>query len=137
MKFIVQIASAGVMALVLVTGQAQAAGLCNLTGHYSDDYGSTTSITGKKGTILNTAVCQTAYTFRISKETTKGFDVMGKNPTKSCGTFTAQLTFQGKCSVFSGSVTLDGSTLSDTFTKIKSKTRSEPDMSSDLSDGLR
>ena len=137
MKLLAQIGSAGVMALALVTGQAHAAGLCKLTGSYSDDYGSTTSISGKKGSILNTAVCQTAYTFRISKETATGFSVMGKNPTKSCGTFTAQLTFQGSCSVFSGSVTLDGQTLSDTFTKIKGKTHSQPDMSSDLSTGLR
>ena len=136
MKFLAQIGLAGAMAVVVVTGQAHAAGLCKLTGSYSDDYGSRTSINGKKGSILNTAVCQTAYNFRISKETATGFTVMGKNPTKSCGTFTAQLTFQGSCSVFSGSVTLDGRTLSDTFTKIQGKARITPDLSSDLSSGL-
>ena len=128
------VASLATVALGLVGTQAHAAGLCKLTGSYSDDDGSTTSIKGKSGTILNTAVCPTAYTFKISNETKTGFDVAGKNKTKSCGTFTASLTVQGSCSVFSGSVVIDGHTLSDTFTKIQNA--SHPAPASDLLDGL-
>ena len=134
MKSILQICAAAALTTGLVAGQAHAAGLCKLTGSYSDNYGSTTSIKGKKGSILNTFVCATAYTFKVSNETQTGFTVMGKNPTKSCGTFTAGLTFQGSCSVFSGTVTINGQQLSDTFTKIQNAAR--PASPSDLLDGL-
>ncbi len=128
------IASAAAVILGLAAGQAHAAGLCKLTGSYSDDYGSTTMIKGKNGSILNTLVCATPYTFKISNETKTGFTVMGKNKVKSCGTFTAQLTFMGSCSVFGGSVVVGGYTLSDTFTKIPGADR--PATPSDLLDGL-
>ena len=131
---VLRIASAAAIIAGLAAGQSHAAGLCKLTGSYSDKYGSTTSIKGKNGTILNTLVCATAYTFKISNETKTGFMVMGKNPTKSCGTFSAALTFQGSCSVFSGTVNIDGNQLSDTFTKIQNAQR--PATPSDLLDGL-
>ncbi len=135
MKSILKSGSAAIVALELVAGPAHAAKLCKLTGSYSDDYGSTTSIKGKNGSILNTLVCATPYTFKISGETQTGFTVMGKNKTKSCGTFTAGLTFMGGCTVFGGSVVIGGLTLSDTFTKIPGSERPTPP--SDLLDGLK
>jgi hypothetical protein len=136
MKSIVQKSSLIALALVFAAGQAHAAKLCKLTGNYSDDYGSTTSIKGKKGSILNTAICATAYTFKISDLTQTGFTVKGKNPTKSCGKFEAGLTFQGSCSVFGGSVKIDGQTISDTFTKIGEAKHNQPAASA-LTDGLK
>jgi hypothetical protein len=109
------VAALGVVALC---GQAQAgSGLCKLTGGYTDDYGSVTSIKGKAGSILNTSICATAYTFKITDETKTGFTATGKNSNKSCGTFSVMPTFMGSCSVFGGTVTIHGIQLSDTFTK--------------------
>ncbi len=119
MKMLIGTASYAALTFALVCGQANASsgGLCKLTGNYSDDYGSTTSIKGKKGSIYNSLICSTAYTFTISDETKTGFNVKGKNKTKSCGTFSATLTFMGSCSVFGGTVTIGGQQTSDTFTK--------------------
>ncbi len=138
MKRILGIASVVALTSAIAAGQAHASsgGLCKLTGNYSDDYGSTTSIKGKKGTILNAAICATAYTFKISGETNTGFNVMGKNKTKSCGMFSASLTFMGSCSVFGGTVTINGQQISDTFTKTSpaAQNHSAP---SELTLGLR
>jgi hypothetical protein len=119
MKNMMGTASIIVLTLAMAAGQAHASdrGLCKLTGNYSDDYNSTTSIKGKKGSILNAEICPTAYTFTISDETSTGFNVKGKNKTKSCGKFSASLTFMGSCSVFGGTVTINGTPISDTFTK--------------------
>lgn len=136
MKSFVQKSAIIALALVFVAGQAHASGLCKLTGSYSDDYGSTTSIKGKKGSIQNAAICATAYTFKISDLTKTGFNVKGKNATKSCGTFKASLTFMGGCSVFGGSVKIDGQTISDTFTKIGEAKHTQPAASA-LTDGLK
>ena len=137
MNSFIQKSSILALALVFVAGQAHAAKLCKLTGSYSDDYGSTTSIKGKKGSILNTVICATAYTFKISDLTQTGFNVAGKNKTKSCGTFSAGLTFQGSCSVFGGSVKIDGQTISDTFTLINGVKHSQQPADSALTDGLK
>jgi hypothetical protein len=136
MKLFVQKSAILAVALVFVAGQAHAAKLCKLTGSYSDDYGSTTSIKGKKGSILNTIICATAYTFKVSDLTKTGFTVTGKNKTKSCGTFSAGLTFMGSCSVFGGTVTIDGQNISDTFTKINAAKHTQP-ADSALTDGLK
>lgn len=136
-KHVLQVGSAAALALGLVAGQAQAAGLCKLTGSYSDNYGSTTSIKGLHGTISNGVLCSTAYTFKISNETKTGFIVTGHNMTKSCGKFTANLTFMGSCSVFGGTITVDKQPYSDTFTKIAGSTHRQPPAASDLTNGLR
>ena len=137
MKPSVQKACLAALSLTLAGGQVQAAGLCKLTGNYSDDYGSTTSIRGKQGSILNTLFCPTAYIFKISDETRTGFNVMGRNKTKSCGTFSASLTFIGGCSAFGGSVDIDGQKLSDSFTEEGRAARSQRAISSDLTEDMR
>jgi hypothetical protein len=137
MKISIRHASLAALTLLLVTGQANAARLCKLTGSYSDDYGSTTSITGKKGSILNTLICATAYTFKISGETQTGFNVAGKNKTKSCGTFSASLTFEGSCDVFGGTVTINGEPLSDTFTKEGAPAHRQKAVPTNLTKGLQ
>jgi hypothetical protein len=139
MTSLIRAASAAALSLGLAAGQAQAKGLCKLTGSYSDDYGSTTSIKGKSGTIKNSLVCATAYTFKVSDETATGFTVTGKNKTKSCGTFSANLTFGADtCTTFSGTVTIDGGQLSDTFTKIEGPMTAHraPPAQSDMLTGL-
>jgi hypothetical protein len=128
-------ASLGVLALC---DHAQAASkLCKLTGTYSDDYSSVTSISGKKGTILNTAICATAYTFKITNETQTGFTATGTNKTKSCGTFSVTPTFMGSCAVFGGTVTIHGFQLSDTFTKTSAASTNRPEAANDLTSGMR
>ena len=125
------------LGVFVLCGPAQAATkLCKLTGNYSDDYGSVTSIKGKKGSILNTAICATAYTFKITDETATGFTVSGKNSNKSCGTFTAMPMFEGSCSVFGGTVTIHGIPLSDTFTKEAGASAGHAAPSSDLTRGM-
>ena len=122
---------------VVLYGQAQAASkLCKLTGSYSDDYNSVTSIKGKKGSILNTAICTTAYTFKITDETQTGFTVTGKNANKSCGTFSVMPTFMGSCSVFGGTVTIHGIQLSDTFTKKTEASTGRTAPAGDLTKGM-
>jgi hypothetical protein len=129
------IAALGVVALC---GQAHAAsGLCKLTGNYTDDYGSVTAIKGKKGTILNTSICATAYTFKITDETKTGFTATGKNKTKSCGTFSVMPSFEGSCSVFGGTVTIHGIQLSDTFTKENAESVARAAPPADLTKGMR
>jgi hypothetical protein len=125
------------LTLMLAGGQVHAAGLCKLTGNYSDDYGSTTSIKGTQGSILNTLFCATAYSFKISDETRTGFNVMGRNKTKSCGTFSASLTFIGSCSAFGGSVDINGQKLSDSFTKEGHAAHIRPATASELTNGIR
>ena len=138
MTIFIRAASAAVLSLSLAAGQAQAAKLCKLTGSYSDMYDSTTSIKGKKGTIQNGFICATAYTFKVSDETATGFTVTGKNKTKSCGTFTASLTFGATCDTFSGTVAVNGGTLMDTFTKIEGSVPAHraPPAQSDMMTGL-
>jgi len=137
MKSLIQKTSFLALSLLFVTGHAHAAKLCKLTGNYSDDYGSTTSIKGKSGTILNTVICATEYTFKITDLTQTGFTATGKNKTKSCGTFSAGLTFMGSCSVFGGSVVIDGEKLSDTFTRINGVKHARQPAASALTDGLK
>jgi len=137
MKYSIQKAVLAAVTLLLAAGPANAAHLCKLTGNYSDDYGSTTSITGKKGSILNTLICSTAYTFKISGETQTGFNVAGKNKTKSCGTFSGSLTFMGSCDVFGGSVVIDGTKYSDTFTKEGALAHRQPSIPTDLTRGMQ
>ena len=135
MKILISSLSVAALALTLVAGPASAKGLCKLTGNYSDLYGSTTSIKGRKGSILNTILCATPYTFVISNETTTGFTVTGKNKTKSCGTFTAMPQFEGSCAVFGGTVTVNGNMLTDTFTLITGAKHEAP-ASSALTKGM-
>ena len=137
MKLIFKMAVIAGVASVGAASHAQASPLCKLTGSYSDNFGSTTKIVGKKGTILNSAICATAYNFKITAETVTGFTVTGKNPTKSCGTFSAQPTFMGSCSVFGGSVTIHGATISDTFTKIPGSVHAAPPVADGLTTGLK
>jgi hypothetical protein len=125
------------LGVLVLCDQAQAASkLCKLTGKYSDDYSSVTSIKGKKGTILNSAICATAYNFKITNETQTGFTATGTNPTKSCGTFSVSPTFMGSCAVFGGTVTIHGFQLSDTFTKINAASTSHNAPASDLTKGI-
>jgi hypothetical protein len=117
MKIVLAVAGIAAMGLGGI-GQAQAAKLCKLTGTYTDEYGVATAvIKNRSGTLSAPPVCATPYTFRITGLTQTGFNVAGKNKTKSCGTFTAALTFQGSCSVFGGTVDIGGQKLSDVFTK--------------------
>jgi hypothetical protein len=102
--------------LVSLAGQAAAAAKCSLTGTWTDLYGATAVISGKKGTLTFSAVCKTPYAIKVSGETKTGFNVNGTNQTKSCGTFAVALTFQGSCTVASGSVEIDGFKVDDTFT---------------------
>lgn len=127
------IAALGILASA---GQAHAAsGLCKLTGNYTDDYNSVTTIKNKSGTILNTQICATPYSFKITNETKTGFTATGKNKTKSCGTFSVMPTFMGSCSVFGGTVTIHGIQLSDVFTKSAPAIRTQP--TTELTRGMR
>jgi hypothetical protein len=117
MKIILTTACAAALTLG-VLGQAQAAKLCKLTGTYTDEYGvATATIKNKSGVLTAPPVCATPYTFKITDLTQTGFVVTGKNKTKSCGTFSATLMFEGSCSVFGGTVDIGGQMLSDVFTK--------------------
>ena len=138
MKIQTTLCAIAALGAVALSGHAQAAsGLCKLTGNYTDDYGSVTAIKGKKGTILNTSICATAYTFKITDETKTGFTATGKNPTKSCGTFSVMPTFMGSCDVFGGTVTIHGIQLSDTFTKKTQASIAHNAPTGDLTKGMR
>jgi hypothetical protein len=121
-----------VAALTLgIYGQAQASKLCKLTGTYTDEYGVATAMIKKlRGTLSAPPVCATPYSFGITDLTKTGFTVTGKNKTKSCGKFSAGLTFMGSCSVFGGTVNIGGQQLSDVFTKQPDAARhsAAPDM---------
>lgn len=143
MKTIYAAASLSAIILATVCGQAQASKLCNLTGTYTEQYKVATAvIKGKKGVLTATTFCATPYTFKITNLTQTGFTVTGKDKVKSCGTFTANLTFEGSCSVFGGTVVVNGQQFSDTFTKQSGTKQSEiahsaPAAISDLESGLR
>ena len=131
--------TAAIMAMTTMLGmvQANAKGLCKLTGVYTDEYGvATATFKGRGGSLAAPDACTTPYSFKVTDETMTGFTVNGKNKTKSCGTFTASPTFMGSCSVFGGSVTIKGQTFNDTFTK-QSPQRHVTPPASVLTDGLR
>jgi hypothetical protein len=134
-----QIICTAAMAAFVITGlasEAHASKLCNLTGVFTDEYGlATATIKGKKGSLVAPPFCNSPYTFRITHETTTGFDVAGKSTDKSCGKFTASPTFMGSCSVFGGTVTIKGQMLSDTFTKQAAAHVAPP--ASSLTTGMR
>ena len=135
MKILLGAAMLAATAISAVNG-AQAAKLCKLTGTYTDEYGIATAIIkGAKGQLVAPEICATPYTFKISDETKTGFNVKGGNKTKSCGTFSASLTFMGSCDVFGGTATVHGMKLSDVFTKQDAAQHSVPDQA--LSLGLK
>jgi hypothetical protein len=131
--------AAAIVAMTTMLGMAQAdaKGLCKLTGVYTDEYGiATATFKGHGGSLAAPDFCATPYSFKVTDETKTGFTVNGKNKTKSCGTFSASPTFMGSCSVFGGSVTIKGQTYSDTFTKQSPERHAVPP-SFDLTSGLR
>ena len=132
------LATAVIAAMAVSTiGAAQAAKLCRLNGSYDDEYGlAVANIKGMKGQLVAPQICATPYNFKISDETQTGFNVTGGNETKSCGTFTASLTFMGSCDVFGGTATIHGQMISDVFTK-QAKTRTVPAPTAALGLGLK
>ena len=137
MKTIATVTAVTAIAFTALAGHANAAGLCKLTGTWTDSLGlATATIKGKHGTLTVPDVCATSYTFTISAETKTGFTVTGKNKTKSCGTFSAMPTFSG-CSEFGGSVTIDGHTISDSFTKQNLARQAPPALEPALTSGMR
>ena len=141
MKIIASMAAVTAIAFTGFVGQAHAAGLCKLTGTWTDSLGvATATIKGKHGTLAVPLLCATPYKFAITDETKTGFTVSGTNKTKSCGTFAAMPTFTG-CDQFGGSVTINGQTVSDTFTKQTPARHVEPALNpalnSELTAGIR
>ena len=128
MKSFLGAAAIAAIAISTFGSAAQAAKLCRLTGTYTDEYGlATANIKGLKGQLVAPQICATPYNFKISDETQTGFNVTGGNKTKSCGTFTASLTFMGSCDVFGGTATIHGMMISDVFTKQTAAKHAAPD----------
>ena len=138
MKTILMPASLAAIVLATIGNQAQAAKFCNLSGTYTEEYKiATVVIKGKKGKLTAAPFCATPYTFKITNLTQTGFTVTGKDKVKSCGTFTANLMFEGSCSVFGGTVTVNGQQLSDVFTKQNEIANPAAAERSDLAAGLK
>lgn len=123
------IAAAAVM--TFAASNAMAAKKCNIVGSFTDSLGSTGKFTSeKKGTVMNTAICPTAYKLTVTKLTTKIIDIKGT--TKACGALTGAFTFAtGSCDSASGTVTIQGiGSFPDTITRSGADAhRASPDTS--------
>lgn len=126
---------AALAASVFACGIAQAA-QCNIVGTWTDNYGVTGTFTSQTtGTATDTTYCPNTYTIKVTKLTTKVWDLKGT--AKSCPTVKAALKFKaGSCTSASGTITVDGFQLSDTWTKTGAARR-RIDTTSSLMNGLR
>ena len=108
-----------------------AAKKCNIVGAFTDSLGSSGKFTSeKKGTVMNSAICSTAYKLTVTQLTTKIIDIKGT--TKSCGALTGSFNFAaGSCASATGTVTIAGlGTFQDTITKTGADAhRASPDTS--------
>jgi hypothetical protein len=105
---------------MLVSMSAHAATACNVAGTWTDSYSISAKFTKKgSGTAkAPSAICSGTYKITSTTLTNTTWDLKGT--AKGCPTVTAALTFAaGSCTSASGTVTADGETLSDTWTKSK------------------
>lgn len=127
-----------VASFLLVSGGAHAA-KCNIVGKWTDSYGiDATFTTLRAGTATApAALCPKTYKLKVTSLSKTVFDVTAS--VSSCPTAVAKLTFaSGSCTSASGTITADGQSVSDTWTKTGKAVRARPSADiSALSRGLR
>ena len=107
---------------------------CNIVGTWTDSYGVNATFTSQKaGTATAPSnICSIPYKLTVTKLTTKVFNVKGT--ATGCSTIKAALKFAaGSCTSASGTISGNGLTLNDTWTKTGAPARQTPV----LFDGLK
>jgi hypothetical protein len=127
-------------AISVCSASAFAAKQCPIVGTWQDNLGTTATFTTQKaGTGTNANFCSGTYTIKVTKLTTKVFDLKGIPPSKACPAVSAKLKFVGGCTTASGTVNVKGiGNVSDTFNKTGNAiVRSSPLANAAINDGLK